>query len=195
MDDALYAGAVSALGEEGVVDLVGILGYYSLISMTINAFRVPPPKGAVAGARPVYCSVPFLRNSAARRGLDGGFLKLRVAEHQQWNVHAGIAEAPYRAEHVRQVVHWPAVDSEHDIAGPQAGPVRRTVAVDADHHQRVVVVVHQHAQPRAGWLGPPSPDADFVHHRRQDVDGHEHVYGVHGLVRFEPLDHQGPDAA
>ena len=46
VDDALYAAAVSALGEEGVVDLVGILGYYSLISMTINAFRVPPPEGA-----------------------------------------------------------------------------------------------------------------------------------------------------
>jgi len=46
VDDALYAGAVGALGEEGVVDLVGILGYYSLISMTINAFRVPPPEGA-----------------------------------------------------------------------------------------------------------------------------------------------------
>ena len=46
VDDAIYAGAVRALGEEGVVDLVGILGYYSLISMTINAFRVPPPDGA-----------------------------------------------------------------------------------------------------------------------------------------------------
>ncbi len=46
VDDALYTGAVTALGEQGVVDLVGILGYYSLISMTINTFRVPPPEGA-----------------------------------------------------------------------------------------------------------------------------------------------------
>lgn len=46
VDGGLYAGAVGALGEEGVVDLVGILGYYSLISMTINAFNVPPPEGA-----------------------------------------------------------------------------------------------------------------------------------------------------
>jgi 4-carboxymuconolactone decarboxylase len=29
-----------------VVELVGILGYYSLVSMTINAFEVPPPEGA-----------------------------------------------------------------------------------------------------------------------------------------------------
>jgi 4-carboxymuconolactone decarboxylase len=28
------------------VDLVGILGYYSLISMTINVFDVPLPAGA-----------------------------------------------------------------------------------------------------------------------------------------------------
>ena len=46
VDDPVYADAVRTLGEEGVVDLVGILGYYSLISMTINAFRVPPPEGA-----------------------------------------------------------------------------------------------------------------------------------------------------
>ncbi len=41
-----YRTAVEALGERGVVDLVGILGYYVLISMTINAFEVPLPDGA-----------------------------------------------------------------------------------------------------------------------------------------------------
>lgn len=39
--DELYAEAVEVLGERGVVDLVGILGYYTLISMTLNAFQVP----------------------------------------------------------------------------------------------------------------------------------------------------------
>lgn len=46
VDDALYSRTVDALGEAAVIDLVGILGYYSLISMTINAFRVPLPDGA-----------------------------------------------------------------------------------------------------------------------------------------------------
>ena len=46
LDDALYARAVAALSEPGVIDLVGILGYYSLISLTINAFNVPLPEGA-----------------------------------------------------------------------------------------------------------------------------------------------------
>ncbi len=43
--DATYATAVAALGQRGVVDLVGIVGYYGLISLTINAFEVevPPP--------------------------------------------------------------------------------------------------------------------------------------------------------
>lgn len=43
---ATYAQAVETLGETGTVELVGILGYYTLISMTINAFEVPLPAGA-----------------------------------------------------------------------------------------------------------------------------------------------------
>lgn len=43
VDDALYARAVEILGEAALVDLVGVLGYYTLISLTINIFRVPPP--------------------------------------------------------------------------------------------------------------------------------------------------------
>jgi 4-carboxymuconolactone decarboxylase len=43
---ATYARCVAVLGEVGTVELVGILGYYTLISMTINAFEVPLPAGA-----------------------------------------------------------------------------------------------------------------------------------------------------
>lgn len=46
VSDQTYAGAVGALGLQGTVDLVGILGYYTLICMTINAFHVPVPEGA-----------------------------------------------------------------------------------------------------------------------------------------------------
>jgi len=45
VDDELYAKAVAILGEAVVVDLTAILGYYTLISMTINVFEVPPPEG------------------------------------------------------------------------------------------------------------------------------------------------------
>jgi 4-carboxymuconolactone decarboxylase len=46
ISDATYARALAALGATGVIDLVGILGYYTFISMSINAFRVPLPEGS-----------------------------------------------------------------------------------------------------------------------------------------------------
>lgn len=47
VSDELYARAVEILGEEMVVDLVGILGYYALISITINVFDVDLPDDAL----------------------------------------------------------------------------------------------------------------------------------------------------
>jgi 4-carboxymuconolactone decarboxylase len=38
----LFDRAVALLGKDGVVDLTGLLGYYGLISMTINVFEVDP---------------------------------------------------------------------------------------------------------------------------------------------------------
>lgn len=40
VSDATYAKAQQTLGAAALVDLVGILGYYGLISMTIKAFEV-----------------------------------------------------------------------------------------------------------------------------------------------------------
>jgi 4-carboxymuconolactone decarboxylase len=45
VSDAVYAEAIAELGEAGVIDLVGLAGYYTLISMTINVFQVAPPAG------------------------------------------------------------------------------------------------------------------------------------------------------
>ncbi len=45
VSDATYARATAALTERGVVDLVGIVGYYSLVSLTLNVFEVPLPAG------------------------------------------------------------------------------------------------------------------------------------------------------
>jgi 4-carboxymuconolactone decarboxylase len=39
--DQVYRRAIAILGAAAVIDLVGILGYYGLISMTIDAFAVP----------------------------------------------------------------------------------------------------------------------------------------------------------
>ncbi|WP_339437422.1 carboxymuconolactone decarboxylase family protein [Pseudomonas sp. EL_65y_Pfl1_R32] len=46
ISDSLYAEFTELLGTDAAVDLVGIAGYYTLISMTIKVFEVPPPAGA-----------------------------------------------------------------------------------------------------------------------------------------------------
>ena len=43
--EATFQTVESLLGSVAVVELVGVLGYYGLISMTIKAFRVPVPEG------------------------------------------------------------------------------------------------------------------------------------------------------
>jgi 4-carboxymuconolactone decarboxylase len=46
VDDALYGRAVDKFGENGVVDLIAVSGYYDVVSMTLNVARVAPPADA-----------------------------------------------------------------------------------------------------------------------------------------------------
>jgi 4-carboxymuconolactone decarboxylase len=46
VSNAAYARVHKVIGDTGMVELVGILGYYALISMTLNVFRMPLPEGA-----------------------------------------------------------------------------------------------------------------------------------------------------
>ncbi|WP_315832261.1 carboxymuconolactone decarboxylase family protein [Bradyrhizobium prioriisuperbiae] len=43
ISDTIHATAIRELGEAGVVELVGLLGYYTLVSMTLNAFEIGLP--------------------------------------------------------------------------------------------------------------------------------------------------------
>ncbi|MFT3975543.1 MAG: carboxymuconolactone decarboxylase family protein [Sphingomonas bacterium] len=45
---ALYARAVEALGEAGLVELVVLLGYYCIASFTLNTFELGLPEAAVS---------------------------------------------------------------------------------------------------------------------------------------------------
>ncbi|NCF27195.1 MAG: carboxymuconolactone decarboxylase family protein [Gammaproteobacteria bacterium] len=45
ISDDLYRDTVAALGEAALVELVVLLGYYSLISMVLVSFQVPLPEG------------------------------------------------------------------------------------------------------------------------------------------------------
>lgn len=43
--DTNYTRVLDALGEAGVVDLIGVVGYYTLVAFTLNAREVPAPEG------------------------------------------------------------------------------------------------------------------------------------------------------
>jgi 4-carboxymuconolactone decarboxylase len=45
VSDATYAKAVAKFKEQGVIDLVGINGYYTFLSMMMNVARTPAPQG------------------------------------------------------------------------------------------------------------------------------------------------------
>jgi len=51
--DGTYEAAVKLLGERGVVDLIGVMGYYQLVSMLLNTDRYPMPNGMSAELKPL----------------------------------------------------------------------------------------------------------------------------------------------
>lgn len=48
LSDATYQLALARFGERGVIDLVGLVGYFSTISMVMNVARTPPMKGTTS---------------------------------------------------------------------------------------------------------------------------------------------------
>ncbi|MGY6251025.1 carboxymuconolactone decarboxylase family protein [Bosea thiooxidans] len=50
--EPVHAAAIAALGEAGTVELVGVLGYYALVSMTLNAFEIGLPEGETLELKP-----------------------------------------------------------------------------------------------------------------------------------------------
>jgi 4-carboxymuconolactone decarboxylase len=55
VSDATYARAVERFGEQGVVETVSLVGYYTMISMILNTARTPLP----AGAEPALAPFPY----------------------------------------------------------------------------------------------------------------------------------------
>ena len=50
--DRTYARVVARFGERGMMDLVGVNGYYSFISMVLNVARTPLPSGHAPALTP-----------------------------------------------------------------------------------------------------------------------------------------------
>jgi 4-carboxymuconolactone decarboxylase len=45
VSDATYNAVVDKFGERGVMDLIGLTGYYTMLAMVLNVTRVPLPEG------------------------------------------------------------------------------------------------------------------------------------------------------
>jgi 4-carboxymuconolactone decarboxylase len=52
VSDATYARALARFGEQGVIDLTAVNGYYTLIAMVLNVARTALPEGATPQVRP-----------------------------------------------------------------------------------------------------------------------------------------------
>ena len=46
LSNDIYERMHARWGDKGVVDLAGLIGYYSFVSVTLNTFEVPTPPGA-----------------------------------------------------------------------------------------------------------------------------------------------------
>jgi len=53
VSDATFQAAIKAFGERGVVDAIGVMGYYQLVSMILNVDRYPLPEGAKPELQPL----------------------------------------------------------------------------------------------------------------------------------------------
>lgn len=46
VSDTTYARALAKFGEQGIIDMVGVNGYYTFLAMVLNVARTPLPKGS-----------------------------------------------------------------------------------------------------------------------------------------------------
>ena len=53
VSDATYARAIAKLGEQGVIDALGITGYYTMLAMVMNTTRTPLPPGVTPPLAPL----------------------------------------------------------------------------------------------------------------------------------------------
>jgi 4-carboxymuconolactone decarboxylase len=53
VSDATFAAAKNVVGEKGVVDLIGVMGWYHTVSMLLNVDRYPLPDGQQPELKPI----------------------------------------------------------------------------------------------------------------------------------------------
>lgn len=66
VSDAVYAPVRARWGDQGIVELTAVIGYYSMVAMMLNAHRVPVPDGEapVFGDDAGLCDLPARKGAA-----------------------------------------------------------------------------------------------------------------------------------
>ena len=58
VSDATFAAAKARFGEKGVVDIIGLSGWYSMVSMALNVDRYPMANNAQPELKPLANPIP-----------------------------------------------------------------------------------------------------------------------------------------
>jgi 4-carboxymuconolactone decarboxylase len=53
VSDAAFQAVTGRFGEQGVIDLIAAVGYYSIVSMVLNVDRYPLPDGEAPPLKPL----------------------------------------------------------------------------------------------------------------------------------------------
>ena len=112
--DATYGAAVARLGERGVIDLVGLVGYFAMVSMVLNVARtpaeVPPAPSRCRRSRAECAANPDARadesteeesgrkEAGSRRLLPAGVAPYWPKRALAWAMQASLS-APLMASH------------------------------------------------------------------------------------------------
>ncbi len=81
MSDATFLAAKEKLGEKGIVDLIGLVGFYQTVSLMMNVDRYPLTTVQKAELSPLAKPLPYVANSAAdSTPLVGRFKPLTAEE-------------------------------------------------------------------------------------------------------------------
>ena len=53
VSDRTFNAAKESVGEQGVVDMIGVMGWYNMVSMLLNTDRYPLPEGSQPELKPL----------------------------------------------------------------------------------------------------------------------------------------------
>src|SRR6516225_10128537 len=110
------------------------------------------------------------------------FHRAPVAIDRHGHFDPGSAERPDTAKEAREIADFSPADRKHDVAGAQIGLACRPAAGEADHHDAVVDLGGEEAEPRARWPIAGAIADEVVEYRFEQIDRDAHVQMLVALL-------------